>query len=45
MMLNGLLISLYHKYIDEPWKNAKDSLVRAMIKDGSYIADEPGKKE
>ena len=33
-----------HKYIDEPWKNAKDSLVRAMIKDGSYIADEPGKK-
>ena len=33
-----------HKYIDEPWKNAKDSLVRAMIKDGSYIADEPGKR-
>ena len=33
-----------HKYSDEPWKNAKDSLVRAMIKDGSYIADEPGKK-
>ena len=33
-----------HKYIDEPWQNAKDSLERAMIKDGSYIADEPGKR-
>lgn len=26
-----------HKYADEPWKNAKDSLQRAMIKDGSII--------
>ncbi|MGN0316463.1 MAG: DUF6062 family protein [Lachnospira sp.] len=26
-----------HKYVNEPWKNAKDSLPRAMIKDGSII--------
>lgn len=29
-----------HKYMDEPWKNAKDSLVRSMIKDGSYIRED-----
>lgn len=34
-----------HKYKDEPWKNSRDSLVRAMVKDGSYIADEPGKNK
>lgn len=26
-----------HKYINEPWKNAKDSLIRAMIKDASIL--------
>lgn len=26
-----------HKYADEPWKNAKDSLVRAMTKDSSLL--------
>lgn len=26
-----------HKYADEPWKNAKDSLVRSMTKDGSIL--------
>lgn len=26
-----------HKYADEPWKNAKDSLPRAMIKTSSYL--------
>ncbi|WP_307993536.1 DUF6062 family protein, partial [uncultured Clostridium sp.] len=29
-----------HKYADEPWKNAKDSLVRAMVKDSSILQDE-----
>jgi hypothetical protein len=28
-----------HKYVDEPWKNAKDSLTRAMIKDNSILPD------
>ena len=26
-----------HKYADEPWKNAKDSLTRAMTKDNSIL--------
>ena len=26
-----------HKYADEPWKNAKDSLTRAMTKDASIL--------
>lgn len=26
-----------HAYANEPWKNAKDSLVRAMIKDGGIL--------
>lgn len=29
-----------HKYADESWKNAKDSLVRAMTKDGSILQEE-----
>lgn len=27
-----------HKYADEPWKNAKDSLTRAMTKDNSFYS-------
>ena len=27
-----------HKYADEPWKNAKDSLTRAMTKDNSIYS-------
>lgn len=34
-----------HKYADAPWKNAKDSLVRAMIKDGSVMPEEPKNKK
>jgi len=33
-----------HKYADEPWKNARDSLTRAMTKDESILPDEPKKK-
>ena len=29
-----------HKYFNEPWKNAKDSLPRAMTKDCSIIEDD-----
>ena len=28
-----------HKYADEPWKNAKDSLTRAMIKTASVLPE------
>ncbi len=33
-----------HKYADEPWKNAKDSLPRAIVKMGSLLPEEPKKK-
>ncbi len=33
-----------HKYADEPWKNAKDSLPRAMTKMGALLPEEPKKK-
>lgn len=35
-MLHGLLINLNHKYANEPWKNSKDSLTRAMVKDNKH---------
>ena len=25
-----------HKYANEPWKNSKDSLTRAMVKDNKH---------
>ena len=34
-----------HKYADEPWKNAKDSLTRAMIKTASVLPEEEKKKK
>lgn len=33
-----------HKYADEPWKNAKDSLPRAITKMASLLPEEPKKK-
>ena len=34
-----------HKYAQEPWKNTKDSLVRAMIKTESVLPEEPKSKK
>lgn len=34
-----------HKYADEPWKNAKDSLTRAMIKTASVLPEAEKKKK
>lgn len=34
-----------HKYANEPWKNAKDSLTRAMIKTESVLLEEPKNKK
>lgn len=33
-----------HTYVNEPWKNAKDSLQRAMIKMNSFLPDEGKRK-